>query len=484
MTDIAFAADYARLPASLWESVTPAAVRAPRLLALNGALAHDLDLDPDWLRTDEGVATLAGNRVPDGATPLAMAYAGHQFGHWVPQLGDGRAILLGELRARDGTLHDVHLKGAGRTPWSRGGDGRNHFGPALREYVVSEAMHALGVPTTRALAAVGTGESVLRESGPLPGAVLVRVARSHVRVGTFQYPTARGDVDAVRALVDHVVRRHYPECAAAERPALALLDAVIERQAALVAHWMSLGFVHGVMNTDNCSVTGDTIDYGPCAFMDAFAAARTFSSIDVQHRYAWANQPGIAHWNLGNLAQCLLPLVDADKARAVELAQASLDAFAPRYAAHWTRRLGAKIGFADAGPEALSLGETLLERMEADAVDFTLGFRTLARDPKAAAALFADGLDEWLAERSALLASAGVAAHAARATMLGANPARIPRNHRVEAMISAAVEDDDLSPLRALVAATARPYDDDPELAEFEAPPLADELVTRTFCGT
>ena len=487
LTDVSFAADYARLPPQLWERVDPVPVRAPELLALNEPLARTLGLSPDALRSADGVRMLAGNRVPDGAEPLAMAYAGHQFGHWVPQLGDGRAILLGELRDGAGTLFDVHLKGAGRTPFSRGGDGRNHFGPALREYVVSEAMHALGVPTTRALAVTATGESVLRESGPLPGAVLARVARSHVRVGTFQFPTARGDLDAVRALVDHVIERHYPEVREAERPALALLEAVVARQAELVARWMALGFVHGVMNTDNCSVTGDTIDYGPCAFMDAFAEGRTFSSIDVQRRYAWANQPTIARWNVANLAQCLLPLIDDDAERAVELAQAALDGFEGRYRTAWGARLGAKIGFADGGDEALALGESLLALMEEAGADFTLAFRRLARDPGSAGESFGastEKFEAWLGERAALLASAGVDEASARATMLGANPARIPRNHRVEEVIRAAVEDDDLAPFERLVAATTRPYEDDDAFAAFETPPEADELVTRTFCGT
>ena len=390
LADIALAADYARLPPQLWERVDPVPVRAPRLLALNEALTRTLGLSPDALRSADGVAVLAGNRVPDGAEPLAMAYAGHQFGHWVPRLGDGRAILLGELRDEAGTLLDVHLKGAGRTPFSRGGDGRNHYGPALREYAVSEAMHALGVPTTRALAVVATGEGVLRESGLLPGAVLARVARSHVRVGTFQYPVSRGDDEALGALVGHVIERHYPELADAERPALALLEAVVARQAELVARWMALGFVHGVMNTDNCSVTGDTIDYGPCAFMDAFAAATAFSAIDVQRRYAWANQPSIAHWNLGVLAQCLLGPIDGNRERAVSLAQRALDRFPERYRAAWARRLGAKLGFADAGEAELALGESLLELMERSSADFTRTFRALARDPASVADEVAD----------------------------------------------------------------------------------------------
>ena len=485
--DAALRADYARLPAGLWEPVDPVPVAAPRLLALNEALAVSLGLDPGALRAEAGVATLAGNRVPEGATPLAMAYAGHQFGHFVPRLGDGRAVLLGELEGEGGTLVDVHLKGAGRTPFSRGGDGRNHFGPALREYAVSEAMHALGVPTTRALAVVATGESVLREAGPLPGAVLVRAARSHVRVGTFQYPVSRGDDEAVRALVDHVIARHYPEVADAERPALALLEAVIGRQAELVARWMALGFVHGVMNTDNTSITGDTIDYGPCAFMDAFAAGTAFSAIDVQRRYAWANQPAIAHWNLGVLAQCLLGPIDPDRERAVELAQGALDRFPARYREAWAGRLGAKIGLPGAGEPELALGEALLALMEETGADFTRTFRALARDPEAAEDAFGDERGRyraWLGERAARLGERGVGADEARRTMLGANPARIPRNHRVEAAIRAAVEEDDLGPFERLVAATARPYEEDEAFAGHELAPVPEELVTRTFCGT
>jgi len=482
---------YARLPDRLFARVAPTPVAAPSLLALNRELAGQLGLSAERLADEAGIAALAGSRAFEGAEPLAMAYAGHQFGNWVPQLGDGRAILLGEVIDTAGQRRELQLKGAGRTPWSRGGDGRAGIGPVLREYVVSEAMHALGVPTTRALAAVASGETVLREQ-PLPGAVLTRVARSHVRVGTFQYFTARGDTEAVEALMHHVIEHHYPQLSSAERPALALLDAVMQRQAALVAQWMSLGFIHGVMNTDNCSVLGDTIDYGPCAFMDTFHAERVFSSIDVQARYAWSSQPAMAHWNTAQLAQCLLPLIDADPQTALPLAQASVDRFEALFSDSWSARLGAKIGFApgstdspDAAARILALGRDYLSLLQEGEADFTRGFR-VADDVDAARALLDAEpvrLDRWWAARDAALAEAGIGAEAASATMRAANPVRIPRNHRIEQMIVAA-DSGDLAPLQALSAALANPFEENADLADFEKPPSAGERVERTFCGT
>src|ERR1700674_3264588 len=334
---------YAALPAGFFARVAPTPVASPRLIKLNRPLAVHLGLDPDRLSSPEGTEILAGKRIPDGADPIAMAYAGHQFGHFVPQLGDGRAILLGEVIDADGVRRDIQLKGSGPTPFSRRGDGRAALGPVLREYIVSEAMATLGIPTTRSLAAVVTGESVMRET-PLPGAVLTRVASSHIRVGTFQYFAARGDTQGVRRLADHVIARHYPQAANADRPYHALLEGVIARQAQLIARWLLVGFIHGVMNTDNCSISGETIDYGPCAFMDQYDPAAVFSSIDEQRRYAYANQPRIALWNLTRLAECLLPLFSDDKDKAIEQAQFILGGFAEQFAtaygAGWRRKIG------------------------------------------------------------------------------------------------------------------------------------------------
>ena len=475
---------YARLPDDFFARVAPTPVATPALLRLNEPLAEALGLDPAALRTPGGVAMLAGNAVPDEAEPIAMVYAGHQFGNWVPRLGDGRAILLGEVIDRAGERRDVQLKGAGPTPFSRGGDGRAWLGPVLREYVVSEAMAALGVPTTRALAAVATGETVLRES-PLPGAVLTRVARSHVRVGTFQYFTARGETEAVRRLAEHVARRHYPDTLEADNPALALLEAVVAAQAALVARWQAVGFVHGVMNTDNCSVSGDTIDYGPCAFLDAYDPATVFSSIDRAGRYAYANQPKLVQWNLANLAQCLLPLIDAEPEKAIPPAQAAVDAFDARFEAEWTVRFGEKIGLESPRAEDAALARELLDVMAGGEADFTLAFRRLADDPEAARALFADPapFDAWHARWTARLADESRPADERERAMKGINPAVIPRNHQVERMIEAAVEGD-LGPLEALSSALADPCSEAGDGSWLAEPPKAHERVSATFCGT
>jgi uncharacterized protein YdiU (UPF0061 family) len=338
-----FQNSFSRLPDRFFARVLPTPVEAPRLVRLNTQLAADLGLDPDWLASREGVEVLAGKRVPNGAEPIALAYAGHQFGHFVPQLGDGRAVLLGEVIDRHGVRRDIQLKGSGRTPFSRNGDGRAALGPVLREYIVSEAMAALGIPTTRALAAVATGEEVIRESY-LPGAVLTRVAASHIRVGTFQYFAARGDVEAVRLLADHAIIRHYPEAAQADRPYRAFLEAVIARQADLIPRWLLVGFIHGVMNTDNTSIAGETIDFGPCAFLDAYDPAAVFSSIDQHGRYSYSNQPRIAQWNLARLAEALLPLLAEDQDSAVTYAEDALSAFGPRFEAVFHAGLRRKIG--------------------------------------------------------------------------------------------------------------------------------------------
>ncbi|MGY6410596.1 MAG: protein adenylyltransferase SelO [Alkalilacustris sp.] len=479
---IAFDNSYARLPDRFHVRQPPAPVAEPRLLALNAGLAAALGLDPAALHSPEGVAMLAGNAVPEGAEPLAQAYAGHQFGGFVPQLGDGRALLLGEILDPIGARHDIQLKGSGRTPFSRMGDGRAWLGPVLREYIVSEAMAALGVPTTRALAAVATGEWVFREDR-LPGAVLTRVATSHIRVGTFQFFAARRDTDALRLLFEHTRDRHYPD---AETP-LDLLRAAVDAQARLVAQWMALGFIHGVMNTDNCHVGGLTIDYGPCAFMDAYHPETVFSSIDRHGRYAYANQPQIAVWNLAQFATTLLPLMgdDSDTARnaAIEAATEAVHAFADSYQAEWLARFRAKLGLAEARDDDPRLIETLLSRMAVQGADFTRTFRGLVRGTAAAEFREPEAWEAFAAEWSARVQAEGSTLDAARARAVAANPARIPRNHRIEDAIAAAVAGD-LAPFERLMAALADPYADDPAHGDLEAAPRPEERVQATFCGT
>ena len=482
---------FARLPARFHARLDPTPVAAPRLVKLNTALAEQLGLDPVQLASPAGIEMLAGNRVPDGAMPLASAYAGHQFGQFVPQLGDGRAILLGEVVGRDGGRRDIQLKGSGPTPFSRRGDGRAALGPVLREYIVSEAMAALGIPTTRALAAVTTGEWVLRESA-LPGAVLTRVAASHIRVGTFQFFAMRGDVEGVRLLADHVIARHYPAAAAAPNPYRAMLEEVVARQAALIARWLLVGFIHGVMNTDNMSVAGETIYYGPCAFLDAYDPAAVFSSIDHGGRYAYGNQPRIAHWNLVRLAETLLPLLAEGEEAAIEVAKEVLGAFAPAFGTAYLAGLRAKCGLAteQAGDEALT--QALLTVMAEGAADFTLAFRRLADaeaegpPEEAFCALFADPAPPraWLASWRERLAAEPAPPAARRAAMRAVNPAFIPRNHLVEAAIAAAVAREDFSPFEELVAVLARPFDDQPGVEHLAQPPLPEQRVLATFCGT
>jgi uncharacterized protein YdiU (UPF0061 family) len=491
MAQPAFDCAYARLPDRFFARVAPTPVAAPRLIRVNAPLAAELGIDADWLASAEGVAVLAGNRIPDSATPIATAYAGHQFGGFVPQLGDGRAILLGEVVDRGGTRRDVQLKGAGRTPFSRGGDGRAALGPVLREYLVSEAMQALGIPTTRALAAVTTGERVIRET-MLPGAVLARVASSHIRVGTFQFFASRGDVEGVRTLADHVIARHYPDAAEAERPYRALLDAVIRAQAELIARWLLVGFIHGVMNTDNTSVAGETIDYGPCAFLDEYDPQAVFSAIDHGGRYAYANQPAIAQWNLTRLAECLLPLLGDDTDAAAADAVEALEGFAPAFERAYHGGLRRKLGLSTEREGDAALAEDLLLAMAANGADFTLTFRGLSEaaageeGDAAVRSLFANpgAYDAWVPRwRQRLRDEPGDAA-ACRAAMLAVNPAFIPRNHRVEAVIRAAVDRDDFAPFEELLTVLAKPYDDQPAFARYMEPPAAQERVLQTFCGT
>jgi uncharacterized protein YdiU (UPF0061 family) len=494
--DIRFGFDntYARLPEHFYARLEPTPVAVPRLVKLNVALAWELGLDADALVSEQGIEILAGNRVAEGAEPVAMAYAGHQFGQFVPQLGDGRTNLLGEVVGREGVRYDVQLKGAGRTPFSRGGDGRAALGPVLREYIVSEAMAALGVPTTRALAAVTTGEWVLRETS-LPGAVLTRVAASHLRVGTFQYFAARGDTDGVRTLADYVIARHYPEAAQAARPYRALLDGVVARQARLIAQWMLLGFIHGVMNTDNMSISGETIDYGPCAFMEAYDPATVFSSIDRGGRYAYGNQPSAALWNLARLAEALLSVLALDagsEEAALATAHEALSAFEPQYQAARMAGLRRKLGLCTEREGDAALAEDLLQRMAANRADFTLTFRRLcdaAASPEGDAGvrrLFADSgaYDGWATGWRGCLDGEPADGQARAALMRSVNPVFIPRNHLVEAALDAASWRQDIQPFEELLDAVSRPYEERPGLERYGIPARPEEAVLQTFCGT
>jgi uncharacterized protein YdiU (UPF0061 family) len=482
---------YARLPERFFARVAPTPVKAPRLVRVNASLATQLGLDPEWLASEEGVAVLAGNHVAPMAEPIATAYAGHQFGNFVPQLGDGRAILLGEIVDHAGGRRDIQLKGAGRTPFSRRGDGRAALGPVLREYVVSEAMAALGIPTTRALAAVVTGEMVRRETW-LPGAILTRVASSHIRVGTFQFFASHGDVEGLRMLADFVIARHYPDAAQTEQPYRALLDAVIRAQASLIAEWMLIGFIHGVMNTDNMAISGETIDYGPCAFMDAYDPQAVFSAIDEYGRYAYGRQPAIGQWNLIRLAECLLPLLADDTDTAVASAQESLEAYTSWFDQAYEERLRRKLGLFAAREGDAELGRDLLEVMRENGADFTLTFRRLSEvqygtaDDGAVQCLFADQLtyDAWAVRWRQRLEQEPTDAATRGSAMLAVNPAYIPRNHRVEAVIRAAIDDNDFAPFEELVTVLQKPFDAQPTFAQYADPPGEHERVLQTFCGT
>src|SRR5258705_7462382 len=481
---------YAALPANFFARVVPTPVASPRLIKLNRPLAIHLGLDPDRLASPEGTEILAGKRVPEGAEPIAMAYAGHQFGHFVPELGAGGAILLGEVIDKDGVRRDIQLKGSGPTPFSRRGDGRAALGPVLREYIVSEAMFKLGIPTTRSLAAVMSGESVMRET-MLPGAVLTRVAASHIRVGTFQFFAARGDTDGVRRLADHVIGRHYSDVAKADRPYHALLDAVIARQAELVARCLLVGFIHGVMNTDNTSISGETIDYGPCAFMDEYNPATVFSSINEMGRYAYANQPRIALWNLTRFAECLLPLFSDDPDKAIGQAQVWLGVFAEKFTAAYQAGLRKKISLFTVRDGDEALVQDLLDAMAKNQADFTLTFRRLgdiALDPtnsEPVRELFVDptAFDEWGARWRQRIADEPQSPAERQSAMRSVNPAFIPRKHRVEAVIQAA-GNDDFAPIEELLTVLSKPYEDQPDFAAYADPPEPNQRVLQTFCGT
>jgi serine/tyrosine/threonine adenylyltransferase len=482
---------YARLPDRFYARLTPTRVAAPRLIRINDALARELGIDPDALRSEASVAALAGNGLLPGSVPLAQAYAGHQFGGFNPQLGDGRAILLGEVIDRHGQRRDIQLKGSGPTPFSRRGDGRAALGPVLREYIISEAMHALGIPTTRSLAAVLTGEDVFREK-PLPGAVLTRVAASHIRIGTFQYFAVRRDVDAIRVLADHVIDRHDPEATTAENRYSALLAGVIARQAERIAQWMHVGFIHGVMNTDNSTLSGETIDYGPCAFMDAYDPATVYSSIDQHGRYAYANQPGVIQWNLVRLAETLLPILSDNEDTARDLAQSAINAFPAIFETAYAAGMRRKLGLNTSRPDDLIVAQDLLAAMAANKADYTLTFRRLAdaaasTDGDAAVrALFTDptAFDTWVLQWRARLAEEGGSPENRREAMRKINPAFIPRNHRVEEAITAAVDNNDYAPFEKLLLVLARPFDDQPENADFALPPERTDVAYKTYCGT
>ncbi len=504
---------YARLPASFLTSQHPVAVRSPKFVIFNEALADDLGLDADAMQSQEGLSILAGNLIPEGAFPIAQAYAGHQFGHFT-MLGDGRALLLGEQITPRGERFDIQLKGSGQTPYSRGGDGRAALGPMLREYIISEAMHSLGIPTTRSLAVVTTGEPVFRETS-LPGAILTRVAASHLRVGTFQYLARWGTVEELRVLADYTIQRHFPEIDPAVNPYLSLLQSVIKRQAGLVVQWQLVGFIHGVMNTDNMAISGETIDYGPCAFMDHYDPATVFSSIDRQGRYAYGNQPSIAGWNLARFAETLLPLLHDEPAQAIAYAQAELDTYFALYHEQWLKGMRAKMGLMDQEPEDESLIADLLSLMQAHQADFTNTFRALTfyqaedevgpeADVQPSAGIRADHsirtaesvrsddrilldtadfklwLEKWQARRNRMRQSS----FESHQLMKKSNPALIPRNHLVEAALEAAVKHNDYSEMKKLLAALANPFAHTPEQDEFAVLPEPSNHPYRTFCGT
>ena len=483
---------YLTLPERFYARVSPTPVASPRVVKLNTELADQLGLGS----LDEAAATrwFSGNEIPPGTTSLAAVYAGHQFGHFVPQLGDGRAVLLGDACDVRGICFDVELKGSGRTPYSRSGDGRAAVGPVLREYVVSEAMHALGIPTTRSLAAVTTGESVFRED-VLPGAVLTRVAASHVRVGTFEFFAAQADNEALRSLADYVIERHYPHLASVENRYLALLSAVIDRQAHLVSSWMLVGFVHGVMNTDNMAISGETIDFGPCAFLDAYDPAAVFSSIDRHGRYAYANQPNVAAWNLARFAETLLPMLDSDEERAITMAAAEIASFSANFSQRWLNGMRRKLGLRREEVEDASLAGDWLALLHESRADFTLSFRALcdaaacdtvelAVDSLQGLGADRDQLIAWTRRWYARLSMEGVLGAELATTMRRSNPYVIPRNHRIEQVIQAAVERQDYTPFETLSRALAMPFEQRDDWSDYTKPPLPDERVWQTFCGT
>jgi len=474
---------YARLPEAFHVRLNPVQVRKPELVVFNAPLAKILGLNPDALKGEEGANLFAGNTIPEGAEPLAQAYAGHQFGYFT-MLGDGRAILLGEQVTPRGARFDIQFKGSGKTPFSRNGDGRAALGPMLREYIISEALHALGIPTTRSLAVVTTGEPVFRE-GVLQGAILTRTAASHIRVGTFEYAASRGNPEEIRTLADYTIARHFPDLAAEGDPYLALLKAVMERQASLVARWLLVGFIHGVMNTDNMSLCGETIDYGPCAFMDTYDPDTVFSSIDHNGRYAYGRQPQIAQWNLARFAETLLPLIHEDRQEAVAMATEALSGFSDTFRRYWLEGMRAKLGLSNREADDNALVEDLLDGMHRHGADFTNTFRDLASGFRPEASLFrTPGLRQWFERWQARLQRQPGSREASRRRMNTCNPAVIPRNHRVEEALAAAVERADFSIMENLLAVLSHPYQDPPEETGYHLPAPPSAQPYRTFCGT
>ncbi|MED4462706.1 protein adenylyltransferase SelO [Metabacillus fastidiosus] len=474
---------YARLPESFFTSCNPTPVDGPDLIILNDSLARSLGLNEEVLRSEDGVAVFAGNSIPENAEPLAQAYAGHQFGHFT-MLGDGRAVLLGEQITPSDERFDIQLKGAGRTPYSRGGDGRAAVGPMLREYIISEAMHALGIPTTRSLAVVTTGEDIIRETD-LPGAVLTRVAASHLRVGTFQYIANWGTDEELKALADYAINRHFPHIEKEENPYLSLLREVINRQASLIAKWQHVGFIHGVMNTDNMTISGETIDYGPCAFMDTYDPKTVFSSIDRQGRYAYGNQPYIGGWNLARLAESLLPLLHDEEEKALEIAQETISDFPALYETYWLAGMRAKLGIFNEEKEDQALIGELLTMMEKHNADYTNTFRALTVDKQEGTALFeSKEFTEWHKRWQERLSRQEESSDSVHELMKNNNPAVIPRNHRVEEAIEAAVGKEDYSVMENLLEALSNPYEHSSEKARYCTLPEPSDQPYRTYCGT
>jgi len=474
---------YARLPEPFYSRVNPTPVRSTKLAVFNERLAETLGLKVKALQSEVGAAVLGGNRIPDGAEPIAQAYAGHQFGHFT-MLGDGRAILLGEQITPQGERVDIQLKGSGRTPYSRRGDGRASLGPMLREYIISEAMHALGIPTTRSLAVTTTGESVIRET-ELPGAILTRIASSHLRVGTFQYASQFGTEEDLQALADYTIQRHYPEVSGGDERYLSLLRGTIQRQAALIAQWQLVGFIHGVMNTDNMAIGGETIDYGPCAFMDTYDPATVFSSIDTQGRYAYGNQPYIAAWNLARFAEALLPLLHKDQEQAIKQAEGAISEFSGLYEGYWLAGMRAKLGLFNEESEDEALAQDLLRMMQKHRADFTNTFRALSLDKVEETVLTGTTeFTEWQERWQSRLGRQEEAREASRQLMLSSNPAVIPRNHRVEEALEAAVDNEDYSVMDRLLEALSNPYEYTPGQEDYTLPPEPTACRYRTFCGT
>ena len=487
-TDVGWNFDnsYSRLPESFYARLNPAPVRSPRIVVFNQSLAESLGLNTEALADDSGAAVFAGNVIPKGAEPIAQAYAGHQFGHFT-MLGDGRAILLGEQITPSLDRFDIQLKGAGQTPFSRSGDGRAALGPMLREYIISEAMHALGIPTTRSLAVVMTGEPVLRETA-LFGAILTRVATSHIRVGTFEYIASRSHREEIQRLADYTLSRHYPGLITGDNPYLALLYAVMERQASLVARWLLVGFIHGVMNTDNMALSGETIDYGPCAFMDAYDPATVFSSIDYKGRYAYGNQPHIAQWNLARFAETLLPLLHADQEQAVAKAGEAIETFPATFQRYWLSGMRAKLGLFTEEVGDITLIETLLKWMQTHHADYTHTFRALTLEklpdePLFHEAAFIDWHTHWQL-RLEHQSKATKPKNSSQSLMRSSNPAIIARNHRVEEALEAAVERSDFTVMQHLLTALKTPFDHSPQHTDYHTPPTPSEIAYKTFCGT